>query len=143
MVAPLSTCEASEANPPAVDADATQSRSIQAQPCHNRQVPLPVVGSRQEGTDGPRAMTGTDGPRPPDSTAVDRAVLEAIAAGRPLRDVLDVIARGLETLMPGWLVSILLVGSDGQTLHHGAAPSLPEGYVRLVDGRSAGPAAGP
>ena len=87
-------------------------------------------------------MTGTDDLRPPDSAAVDRAVLEAVAGGRPLRDVLDVIARGLESLMPGWLVSILLGGSDGQTLHHGAAPSLPESYVRLIDGRSAGPAAG-
>jgi two-component system cell cycle sensor histidine kinase/response regulator CckA len=98
--------------------------------------------SRQEGIEGPRAMTGSDDLRPPDSTAVDRAVLEAIAKGRPLRDVLDVIARGLESLMPGWLVSILLVASDGETLHHGAAPSLPESYVRLIDGRTAGPIAG-
>ncbi len=87
-------------------------------------------------------MTGTSDPMPLDSAAVDRAVLDAIAAGRPLRDVLDVVARGLESLMPGWLVSILLVGSDGTTLSHGAAPSLPEPYLRSIDGRAAGPAAG-
>ncbi|HTV00898.1 MAG TPA: PAS domain S-box protein [Luteitalea sp.] len=87
-------------------------------------------------------MTGAGLPMPPDSTTVVSAVLEAIAEGRPLRDVLDAIARGLESIVDGWRVSILLVAADGETLHHGAGPSLPAEYLELIDGLKAGPAAG-
>src|SRR5207237_7575959 len=43
---------------------------------------------------------------------------------------------------PGMLGSILLLDSDGVTLRHGAAPSLPALFTRSIDGQSIGPRAG-
>ncbi len=75
------------------------------------------------------------------STALDLSVLEAIADGRSLEAVLSLIACGLEQTMVGWHVSILLVSPDGMLLH-GAAPSLPDAYVRAIDGERIGPDVG-
>ncbi len=79
--------------------------------------------------------------QPGRSTALDLRVLEAIADGQPLEAVLSLIAVGLEQLVVGWRVSILLLSPD-DTLTHGAAPSLPEAYIRAIDGERIGPAAG-
>ena len=38
--------------------------------------------------------------------------------------------------------SVLLLDDDGAHVRHGAAPSLPEGYVRAIDGSSIGPRSG-
>jgi PAS domain S-box-containing protein len=76
------------------------------------------------------------------SAALDLRVLEAIADGRSLAAVLSLIASGLEDLVVGWRVSILLISADGRSLHHGAAPSLPETYVRAIDGTPVGPESG-
>ena len=40
------------------------------------------------------------------------------------------------------LVSILLASSDGRSLRHGAAPSLPKSYTAAIDGALIGPCAG-
>src|SRR5262249_35622125 len=71
-----------------------------------------------------------------------KQVLELIAEGAPLRDTLDALARAVEAQSPGMLCSILLLDEDGRHLHHGAAPSLPEGFVRAIDGSSIGERAG-
>ena len=68
--------------------------------------------------------------------------LELIAQGAPLPNVLDVLLRAIEAQSPGMLGSILLLDSDGVTLRHGAAPSLPELFTRSIDGESIGPRAG-
>jgi GAF domain-containing protein len=50
-----------------------------------------------------------------------RDVLEAVAAGEDLPDVLDRLARHVERLVsPGLLCSVLLLDDDGVTLHDGA-----------------------
>jgi PAS domain S-box-containing protein len=69
-------------------------------------------------------------------------VLELIAQGASLRTVLDVLLQAIEAQCPGMLGSILLLDSNGVTLRHGAAPSLPEDLVRSIDGQSIGPQAG-
>jgi PAS domain S-box-containing protein len=69
-------------------------------------------------------------------------VLELIARGTPLHDTLAVLVRGIEALCPDMLGSILLLDPDGVHVRHGAAPSLPDGYVRAIDGESIGPQAG-
>src|SRR5689334_9642782 len=48
----------------------------------------------------------------------------------------------IEQVVPGMRGSVLLLDDDGVTLHHGAAPSLPEAYCLLIDGERIGPAAG-
>ena len=69
-------------------------------------------------------------------------VLEAISAGAPLETLLELIARGVEDIIPEAMASILLVADDGLHLRHGAAPSLPRAYIEAIDGAAIGPAAG-
>ncbi|MEV4283174.1 GAF domain-containing protein [Actinoplanes xinjiangensis] len=68
-----------------------------------------------------------------------RALLEQIARQAPLAEVLDGMARSIESLSPhGVLVSILLADPDARHLHHGAAPSLPDFYNQAIDGIATG-----
>lgn len=71
---------------------------------------------------------------------VQSQVLEALSGEASLREMLDVIARTIERQSGDMLCSILLV--EGDTLRHGAAPSLPDEYNRAVDGAKIGPRAG-
>src|SRR5215212_4505413 len=67
---------------------------------------------------------------------------EQLATGAPLGDVLDILARTLESQIDGGLCSIMLLDEQGRHLYHGAAPSLPAAYERAIDGRMIGPSAG-
>jgi PAS domain S-box-containing protein len=72
-----------------------------------------------------------------------KRILELIIKGQPLADVLAVLCRLMEDLTQGeMLASILLLDPDGIHLRHGAAPSLPESYIRAIDGFAIGPAVG-
>ncbi len=75
-------------------------------------------------------------------TGFYKTVLEMINSGTGLPAVLEALCRFTEKQFPGLLCSILLLDADGKTLHHSAAPSLPEPYNRLVDGLQIGPNAG-
>jgi PAS domain S-box-containing protein len=67
-------------------------------------------------------------------------VLELIAAGAPLAEILELLVLAIEEQAPATLGSILLL--DGVTVRHGAAPSLPVEYSRAIAGRTIGPQAG-
>jgi len=73
----------------------------------------------------------------------EQSVLEGISTGRPLNEVLGLVAQHVEALAPGALCSILLPDSEGQHLRCAAAPSLPEAYNRAIDGQAIGPQASP
>src|SRR5438874_3194556 len=66
-------------------------------------------------------------------------VLEMIAADAPLTDVLTSLVLLMEKQATGLRCSILLLGRDGKHVRHGAAPNLPEAYVKAVDGAPIGP----
>ncbi|WP_213878776.1 PAS domain-containing protein [Pseudomonas sp. dw_358] len=69
----------------------------------------------------------------------ERHVLSEIANGVPLRTVLDGLLRAVETQSGNTMMtSVLVLSEDGQTMHHGAAPSLPADYNKAIDGISAG-----
>lgn len=70
------------------------------------------------------------------------SVLELIAAGTPLTEVLTCVVVALEELIEGSRCSILLLDPATATLHHGAAPSLPSAYSADIDGVHIGPEAG-
>ena len=72
--------------------------------------------------------------------ALQNDVLAALARGKDLHQVLEMLAEGVEHLAPGAMCSILLL-EDGK-LAHGAAPTLPEAFSRAVDGVSVGPNVG-
>ncbi|MCS6858937.1 MAG: PAS domain S-box protein [Abditibacteriales bacterium] len=69
-------------------------------------------------------------------------ILEAIASGASLSEVLTLLCRSIEEQVKGMFCSILLLDEDGMHLRHGAAPSLPEDYSRAVDGVAIGPNVG-
>jgi PAS domain S-box-containing protein len=66
-------------------------------------------------------------------------LLEMIAADAPLSDVLTSLVLLMESQAEGLRCSILLLNRDGKHVRHGAAPNLPEAYVKAVDGAPIGP----
>jgi PAS domain S-box-containing protein len=68
-----------------------------------------------------------------------RAVLEHIAAGRALRDVLDEIVLLIERQEGGMMCSILMLDRATGRVRHGAAPHLPQALVSGIDGALIGP----
>jgi len=69
-------------------------------------------------------------------------VLEMIATNAPLEETLAALVNFLESGSRGILASILLLDEDGVHVRHGAAPSLPDAYIKAVDGAAIGPRAG-
>ncbi len=69
-------------------------------------------------------------------------VLEKLATGSPMDQVLEALALAMEDLKPEMRASILLLDDD-DNLRIGAAPSLPPDYAAAFDGTPATPAAGP
>src|SRR6476646_1764124 len=69
-------------------------------------------------------------------------VLEMIAADAPLSEVLTSLVILMEGQAEGLRCSILLLNRDGKHVRHGAAPNLPEAYVKAVDGSPIGPCNG-
>ena len=70
----------------------------------------------------------------------EKRILEMVAKGDPLPQILDSVCRFVEEQASGFLASILLV--DGSRLRHGGAPSLPKAYTDAIDGVVIGPSAG-
>src|SRR5215212_7555105 len=71
-----------------------------------------------------------------------RRFFEQLATGAPLGDLLDILARTLESQIDGGLCSIMLLDEQGQHLRNGAAPSLPAAYLHGSDNLAIGPDAG-
>src|SRR5207244_5708402 len=69
-------------------------------------------------------------------------VLEMIAANAPLSKTLTRLVLLIEAQSPDMLCSVLLLSDDGNHVRHGAAPSLPEAYVKAIDGAPVGPKSG-
>ncbi|TMA54056.1 MAG: response regulator [Deltaproteobacteria bacterium] len=72
--------------------------------------------------------------------AGQKYVLELLATGASLADVLTALVQTIEEQAPGMLCSVLCL--DRERLRRCAAPSLPEDYNRAIDGIVIGPAAG-
>lgn len=73
---------------------------------------------------------------------VQKQLLEMIATGAALPEILTALVQFIEAQSPGMLGSILLLDDDGVHVRHGAAPSLPAEFVAAVDGQPIGPCAG-
>ena len=70
-----------------------------------------------------------------------RRILERIARGAPLAEVLEAVVKLLESHWPDAIASIMLVDETGR-LRVGAAPRLPPSYASSIEGLRIGPAAG-
>jgi diguanylate cyclase (GGDEF)-like protein/PAS domain S-box-containing protein len=69
-------------------------------------------------------------------------VLEMIAKGSALPEVLDNIVYLIEKVSNGGMCSILLIDEDESCLIHAAAPHLPPAYTNHINGTKIGPAVG-
>jgi signal transduction histidine kinase/GAF domain-containing protein len=69
-------------------------------------------------------------------------VLQQVATGAPLPNVLESIVKLVESCSNGMHCSILLFDAERRTLRHGAVSALPAEYVRALDGTAIGPDAG-
>ncbi len=66
--------------------------------------------------------------------AGEKRLLEMVAQGVALADVLGALCRVVETAAPGRLCSVLSIDPDGVRFRHGAGPSLPAAYNEVLDG---------
>jgi PAS domain S-box-containing protein len=78
----------------------------------------------------------TDRKRAERQLTMQAAILEQIATGHRRADVLDAICEGIEALIPDGRCTIMML--HGDRLHLAASRSLPEGYVRAIDGMQVG-----
>ena len=69
-------------------------------------------------------------------------ILELLASGAVLEQVLDVLCRYLEDMIPGSLCSILLLDDDGHRFCGGYSASLPAEFMAAIDGLAIGPRSG-
>jgi signal transduction histidine kinase/CheY-like chemotaxis protein len=71
-----------------------------------------------------------------------RSILESMARGRTLSELMHEIVDLIEQDNPGSRCSILLLDAKTRTLRHGAAPRLPDFYNEAIDGIAIGPTVG-
>jgi PAS domain S-box-containing protein len=81
----------------------------------------------------------TDGKKEDEFRIGQGRILEMIASGVPLEEVLTQLMLLIEAQSEEMFCSVLLLSDDGEHVRHGAAPSLPPDYVRAVDGAPIGP----
>jgi len=74
------------------------------------------------------------------SLAGEKRILEMVAKGDSLAQILDTLCRLVEERASDVQSSILLV--EGNCLWHGGAPSLPKAYIDAIDGIEIGPVVG-
>ena len=70
----------------------------------------------------------------------EKRILEMVAKGDSLAQILDSLCRLVEEQASGVLASILLI--EDNLLRHGGAPSLPKAYTEAIDGVAIGPSVG-
>src|SRR5258706_360863 len=75
--------------------------------------------------------------------AGENRLLEMVARGCSLTEILSALCRLIEEFSSGSLCGILLVDATGKRVEHGAAPSLPRAYNEAIHGRTIEANAGP
>src|SRR6266403_1229283 len=74
--------------------------------------------------------------------AGEKRLLEMIATGVGLKEILNVLCLIIEEYRPGTLASVLLLRADGLHLDSAAGPSLPKGWTEQMEKLPIGPCAG-
>jgi len=71
--------------------------------------------------------------------AGEKRLLEMVAKGNSLADILCCLCVLVEEQSSDVLASILLLDANGKRLRHGGAPNLPKAYTNAIDGAFIGP----
>ena len=72
----------------------------------------------------------------------EKNLLEMIATGVPLKEILDALCLTIQSCRDGTLASVLLLNRDGVHLDSVAGPNLPEGWTKQMEKLPIGPCAG-
>ncbi|HTW66521.1 MAG TPA: response regulator [Bryobacteraceae bacterium] len=72
----------------------------------------------------------------------ERRVLELIAKGASLKEVLDALTAAIERMATGCYCTVLLLDEEGKRLWEGSGGSLPAAYMQGVNGLEIGPDVG-
>ena len=91
---------------------------------------------------GVRKATNKAHESPEALARLDVKVLAMVMAHAALPEILATLCTNIEKQHPDLLCSVLLLDADGKTLRHGAGPSLPKEYSRIIDGIPIGACAG-
>ena len=75
--------------------------------------------------------------------AAEKRLLEMVAGGYALTDVLDALCRAVEAAAPECRCSVLLVDAGGRRMEQVVGPSLSRSYLASLEGRPVDPDAGP
>ena len=75
--------------------------------------------------------------------ALEKTVLQEMAAGHPMPAVLDTLARGLDALVPEAKSCVLLLGEKDGRWYPAAAPAVPARLSTDLETAGSGPAGGP
>ena len=70
--------------------------------------------------------------------AVEERIKEMIAANAPLNEILSSLVLLIEAEAPEMVGSVLLISDDGNHVRHVVAPSLPDHYIKAIDGSPIG-----
>lgn len=89
-----------------------------------------------------RRLRPTARPSGFDASQEERRILEMVATGAPLQEILDSIVLLLERQLGDCMSSILLLDEERRHLLHGSAPSLPRSYCDAIHGTAIGPEVG-
>jgi len=130
-------------------------RSWQAAPAEPRQLALRLssgdslqveaqLRALEPQSDGPLALVLSPLNERRERHAIDilqREVLEAVACGRPLQVVMDLLCRRVEAMDAGVICTVLEIDREGR-VHPLAAPSLPASFSSAIEGEAIGPQAG-
>lgn len=92
-----------------------------------------LVGMSRDVTERKRAVQLQQG---------QNKVLQQIATGKPLAQVLETLVLTIENQLDGIAGSVMLVDDNGTNLKAGVAPNLPPDYVALTDGIEISPKMG-
>jgi PAS domain S-box-containing protein len=75
--------------------------------------------------------------------AGEKQLLDMVASGHSMLEILEAICRLVEATASGCYCSVVLVDSMGTHLEHGAAPSLPPSFLNSIIGRVVNEETGP
>ncbi|MFZ1088380.1 MAG: PAS domain-containing protein [Xanthobacteraceae bacterium] len=75
--------------------------------------------------------------------AGEKRLLDMVAGGHSVSEILEALCRFVEGTVSGCYCSVVLVDRSGTHLEHGAAPSLPAGFINSIIGRPVNVDSGP
>jgi PAS domain S-box-containing protein len=75
--------------------------------------------------------------------AGEKRLLEMVAGGHSVSEILEALCELIESTVSGCYCSVVLVDWSGTRLEHGAAPSLPASFIKSIIGRPVNVDSGP